>query len=62
MRPRIKSTSVKQGVAKYLSRSAETAVIGVAKDSACATAQCNRMFRTQDAARQHAADAHGQQQ
>ena len=33
--------------------------IGVAKDCACATAQCNRMFKTRDAAMQHAGDKHG---
>ena len=55
MMDRIKSTDVKQGVAKYLSRTAKSTAIGTAKDSACATAQCNRMFKTEVAARQHAA-------
>ena len=57
MMERIKSTNVKQGVAKYLDRSARGA--GDAKDIACPSAQCNRMFKTEGAARQHAADAHG---
>ena len=59
MMERIKSTAVKKSVAKYLSRSANTTMIGEAKDFGCSAAQCNKMFKTDGAARQHARDKHG---
>eukprot|EP00092_Neocalanus_flemingeri_P010704 GFUD01011530.1.p1 GENE.GFUD01011530.1~~GFUD01011530.1.p1 ORF type:complete len:475 (+),score=103.02 GFUD01011530.1:143-1567(+) len=58
MMERVKSKNVKAGVAKYLERSSKLIPIN-GKDHACATNQCNRMFKTVDGSRQHAENKHG---
>ena len=59
MMDRIKNPKVKQEVATYLGRSAKSMEHGAAKDFDCSSGQCNKMFKSRDAADQHATTAHG---
>ena len=59
MMDRIKNPILKQEVATYLGRSAKSMQHGIAKDFECSSGQCNKMFKSRDAAEEHARKAHG---
>ena len=59
MMGRIKSQKVKDEVATYLDRSAKSVEPGFAKDTECPSGECNKMFKSRDAAEEHARKAHG---
>ena len=58
MMDRIKNPNLRQEVATYLSRSAKAMEPGVAKDFECSSGKCNKMFKSRDAAEEHARSAH----